>query len=195
MDHLETGLLLGVAAALLTGAGFSLGRRTAPDRTVRAPPSATSNPPIDALPGHLAVETRTPFFSLGEGAFFRTLERALPPGYRAFPNVRLYDLFLIVAALPPQQAALASLRDEHIDFLIVVLDGHHPVAAIELTGKTVHHAEQRRRDEAKDLAFRSAGLLLLRLRAEEDHTQTSLEALLWQHLRPAQRDWAEQSVG
>ncbi|MFK7604457.1 DUF2726 domain-containing protein, partial [Deinococcus sp. SM5_A1] len=101
--------------------------------------------------------TRSPFFSLSESAFFRTLEQALPPGYRAFPNVRLYDLFLIVAALPPQQAALASLRDEHIDFLIVVLDGHHPVAAIELSGKNANHAEQRRRDEAKDLAFRSAG--------------------------------------
>ncbi len=188
MDHLESGLLLGVAAALLTGAGFSLGRRTAPGRVVRPLPSDIPDPPRADLPQHLAVETRSPFFSLSEGEFFRTLEQALPPGYRAFPNVRLYDLFLIVAALPPQQAALASLRDEHIDFLIVVLDGHHPVAAIELTGKTVHPAEQRRRDEAKDLAFRSAGLLLLRLRAEEDHTLTSLEALLWQHLRPAQRE-------
>ncbi|MFK7602778.1 DUF2726 domain-containing protein, partial [Deinococcus sp. SM5_A1] len=50
-------------------------------------------------------------------------------------------------------------------------------AAIELSGKNANHAEQRRRDEAKDLASRSAGLLLLRLRAENHHSQASLEAL------------------
>ncbi|WP_029484332.1 DUF2726 domain-containing protein [Deinococcus marmoris] len=188
MDHLGSGLLLGVSAALLLAAGFCLGRRSTPGRASRLPPPGIPDPPVDALPPHLAVETRSPFFSLSEGAFFRTLEQALPPGYRAFPNVRLYDLFVIVAALPPQQAALASLRDEHIDFLIVVLDGHRPVAAIELGGRNANHTEQHRRDEAKNLAFRSAGLLLLRLRAEEDHTQASLEALLWQHLRPAERE-------
>ncbi|QFP77068.1 DUF2726 domain-containing protein [Deinococcus sp. AJ005] len=180
------GLLLGIVVTMLARAWHGRTSRISSAPKVQTP--VVPNPPMAALPGHLAVETRSPFFSLSEGEFFRTLEQALPPGYRAFPNVRLYDLFLIVAALPPQQAALASLRDEHIDFLIVVLDGHHPVAAIELMGKTVHPAEQRRRDEAKDLAFRSAGLLLLRLRAEEDHTLTSLEALLWQHLRPAQRE-------
>ncbi|OLV16249.1 hypothetical protein BOO71_0012445 [Deinococcus marmoris] len=143
---------------------------------------------MDALPPHLAVEIRTPFFDLSEGAFFQTLERALPPGYRAFPNVGLFDLFQIVAASPVQQAAFARLRDEHIDFLIVVLDGYRPVAAIEVSGRNADHAEQSRRDAAKDLIFRSAGLLLLRLRAEEDHTQASLEAVLWAHLRPAERE-------
>ncbi|MFK7604453.1 hypothetical protein ACI3L1_19945, partial [Deinococcus sp. SM5_A1] len=82
MDHLGTGLLLGVAAALLTGAGFFLDRRTAAGRVVRQPPSFIPDQPVDALPQHLAVETRSPFFSLSESAFFRTLEQALPPGYR-----------------------------------------------------------------------------------------------------------------
>lgn len=182
MDSLVPGLLIVVAAAVLGGAAFLLGRRTAP-RRVAGPPPGPTDPPAEELPEHLAVKLHTPFFSLAEGAFFRTLEQALPPGYRAFPNVRLYDVFQIVAALPPQQAALSRLRDEHIDFLIVSLDGHHPVAGIELSGKAADHAEQSRSDWAKELAFHSAGLLLLRLRAEEDHTQDSLEALLWRYLR------------
>lgn len=175
-------LLLGVAAAALVGAGFSLGRRAIPNRR------STPVQPVNTLPEYLAVETRTPFFSLAEGAFFRTLEQALPLGYRAFPNVRLFDVFEILAAPPPQQAALAQLRDEHIDFLIVRLDGHRPVAGIELSGKNADHAGQSRRDQAKVLAFRSTGLLLLHLRAEEDYTQAQLEALLWRYLRSAEHE-------
>ncbi|MBB5362117.1 DUF2726 domain-containing protein [Deinococcus humi] len=185
MDALVLDLLIIVAAAALAGGAFFLGRQTAPRRAIQ-PPSSASDPPAEVLPEHLAVKLHTPFFSLAEGAFFRTLEQALPPGYRAFPNVRLYDVFQIIAALPPQQAVLARLRDEHVDFLIVSLDGHHPVAGIELSGKTANHAEQSRSDKAKDLAFHSAGLLLLRLRAEEDHTQEGLEALLWRYLRSEQ---------
>lgn len=181
MDSLVPGLLI-VVAAVLAGAAFLLGRRTVPRRAPQSP-VGVPDPLPEELPEHLAVRLHTPFFSLAEGAFFRTLEQALPPGYRAFPNVRLYDVFQIVAALPPQQAALARLRDEHIDFLIVSLDGHQPVAGIELSGKSADHAEQSRSDQAKELAFHSAGLLLLRLRAEDDHTQASLEALLWRYLR------------
>jgi hypothetical protein len=186
METLVPDLLIVVAAAALSGTAFLLGRRTA-SRRVSHPPTGLPDPPAEELPEHLALKLHTPFFSLAEGAFFRTLEQALPPGYRAFPNVRLYDVFQIVAALPPQQAALARLRDEHIDFLIVSLDGHHPVAGIELSGKTANHADQSRSDKAKDLAFQSAGLLLLRLRAGDDHTQASLEELLWRYLTPTPR--------
>ncbi len=185
MDALVLDLLILAAAAALAGGAFFLGRQSVPRRAVQ-PHTGPPEPPEEVLPDHLAVRLHTPFFSLAEGAFFRTLEQALPPGYRAFPNVRLYDVFQIVAALPPQQAALGRLRDEHVDFLIVSLDGHHPVAGIELSGKTANHAEQSRSDKAKDLAFHSAGLLLLRFRAEEDHTQESLEALLWRYLRSEQ---------
>ncbi len=186
MDVVLLALLLGVAGAALSVVGYSLGRHRRSVSARRVSPAQ----PVEALPQHLAVEIRTPFFSLSEGALFRMLEQALPPGYRAFPNVRLYDLFLIVAALPPQQAALASLRDEHIDFLIVALGSHQPVAGIELSGKNANHAEQSPRDQAKVLAFQSAGLLLLHLRAEEEYSQASLEALLWRHLGSAERELA-----
>ncbi|MDV6376269.1 DUF2726 domain-containing protein [Deinococcus arenicola] len=122
------------------------------------------------------------FFSRSEQVFFEVLEAALPPGYRVFPNVRLNDLFLITAAPQRRQGTYARLRDKHVDFLVVSLPDHRPVFAIELDGKSHDHATQQHRDAVKDTAFRSAGLPLLRLRAEEQHTQQSLEAALGQHV-------------
>lgn len=50
--------------------------------------------------------------------------------------------------------------------------------AIELDGRS--------HDAVKDTAFRSAGLPLLRVRTEETHTPTTVEALLRPYLHPAE---------
>lgn len=139
------------------------------------------------VPDHLDVITKRFFFSRSEGHFFCMLEQSLPPGYRVFPNVRLNDLFLITAPPQQRQATYARLRDKHVDFLIVSLPDHRPVAAIELDGKSHDNSKQQYRDAVKDTAFRSAGLPLLRVRTEETHTPGSLTALLRQHLQPAER--------
>ncbi|MXV21303.1 DUF2726 domain-containing protein, partial [Deinococcus xianganensis] len=44
------------------------------------------------------------------------------------------------------------------------------------------NAQQQYRDAVKDVAFRSAGLPLVRLRAEVQHTAASLRAVLSEHL-------------
>ncbi len=146
--------------------------------------------PVRALrtdvPDHLPVKVKGYFFSRSEQAFFQVLEEALPPGYRVFPNVRLNDLFLITAAPHQRHGTYARLRDKHVDFLVVSLPGHCPVFAIELDGMSHDTATQQRRDAVKDTAFRSAGLPLLRLRAEEQHTQQSLGMTLKRHLQDIQ---------
>lgn len=140
------------------------------------------------VPDHLPVKVKSYFFSRSEQAFFQVLEEALPPGYRVFPNVRLNDLFLITAAPHQRQGTYARLRDKHVDFLVVSLPDHRPVFTIELDGASHDNAAQQHRDAVKDTAFRSAGLPLLRLRAEEQHTRQSLEAALKRHV------WAVQTA-
>ena len=93
---------------------------------------------------------------------------------------------MITAAPQQRQATYARLRDRHVDFLIVALPDHRPVAATLLDGKSHDSSKQQHRDAVKDTAFRSAGLPLLRVRAEAIHTPASLTALLQPHLGTAE---------
>ena len=134
-----------------------------------SPAPASSSPPSPLagekrVPTSLPVSARRYFFSADENAFFRALEDALRgTSYRAFPNVRLNDLFTIDD--PAQRGAvLGRLRDKHVDFIIVdAADHFRPRLAIELDGKSHQKAEQQYRDSVKDVIFRSGGLTLLRL--------------------------------
>lgn len=183
-------LLIVLVVALLAAVLIIIKRAPAQNGQVQAHNDQGAAPggrSTSAVPDHLDVVVKGFFFSRSEGHFFHMLEQALPPGYRVFPNVRLNDLFLITAPPQQRQATYARLRDKHVDFLIVSLPDHRPVAAIELDGKSHDNSKQQYRDAVKDTAFRSAGLPLLRLRTEETHTPGSLTALLRQHLQPAER--------
>ncbi len=160
-------------------------KRRAVPRTEK--PDATPDPHQggQTLPDHPLIHVTPRFFTHSRGEFFRTLDQALPPGYRAFPNVRLGDVFQSEA--PALQDLTARMQHEHVDFLIVAVTDARPVAAITLSGTGGDHVEQQRRDGMMDLIFGSAGLLLLRLRSEDAHTHASLEATLWEHLKPAER--------
>ncbi|WP_240740824.1 DUF2726 domain-containing protein [Deinococcus sp. Arct2-2] len=135
------------------------------------------------IPESLPIKLKGYFFSKSELAFFQTLESALPQGFRVFPNVRLNDLFLITAPQHQRQGTYARLRDKHVDFLIVALPDFRPVCAIELDGASHDQPQQQYRDAVKDVAFRSAGLPLLRLRAEGNHTRQSVQKLLEGYVR------------
>jgi len=144
----------------------------------------TSTPTAPGVPDSLPLKTKQWFFSQSERAFYDVLVQALPSDrYQVFPNVRLNDLFYIT--LPPhkRQGTYARLRDKHVDFLIVSLPEFRPVAAIELDGESHDNDQQQYRDAVKDVAFRSAGLPLVRLRAETAHTPASIRASLSAYLQ------------
>ncbi|GGS09889.1 hypothetical protein GCM10008960_40160 [Deinococcus sedimenti] len=145
--------------------------------------TVTSIPTPAGVPDELPVRIKQHFLARSESAFLAALETSLPGGYRVFPNVRLNDLFFITTRHPGQQkGTYARLRDKHVDFLVVSLPEHRPVFAIELDGASHDNAQQQYRDAVKDVAFRSAGLPLIRLRAEIVHTPASLRNVLSQHL-------------
>ena len=127
-------------------------------------PAASPPPSRQRVPDTLPLRTKRYFFSPDENAFFRALEDALHgTTYRAFPNVRLNDLFTITDDAQ-RPAVLGRLRDKHTDFLIVDAGDHlRPVLAIELDGTSQRRDAQKYRDSVKDVIFRSGDLRLLRL--------------------------------
>ncbi len=134
-----------------------------------------------ALPESLPVTVKRSFFSRSELAFFGTLCSVLESTpYTVFPNVRLNDIFVIGG--DDKRSTYNRLRDKHVDFLIVTRDGYHPRLAIELDGASHEQEVQQARDQVKNLVFRSAGLILLRLDARQPHSTSSLGAYLAPHL-------------
>ncbi|MBB5232746.1 DUF2726 domain-containing protein [Deinococcus budaensis] len=131
---------------------------------VKEKPAAVPEPTNSTVPDALPVEVKRYFFSRDENAFFGVLEEVLAgTPYRVFPNVRLNDLFRIRAEAQ-RGAVYARLRDKHVDFLIVnAAEAFRPVLALELDGASHGSEKQQHRDAVKDVAFRSAGLKLLRL--------------------------------
>lgn len=124
------------------------------------------------VPESLLLELKRYFFSRDENAFFGTLEKVLAgTPYRVFPNVRLDDLFDVQKGAP--KGTRNRIQNKHVDFLIVdARDAYRPVLAIELDGRSHESGKQQYRDAVKDVAFKSAGLKLIRLtsrtyRAEE----------------------------
>lgn len=131
---------------------------------VREKPDPESETTKGTVPDVLPLEVKRYFFSRDENAFFGVLEGVLAgTPYRVFPNVRLNDLFRITAETQ-RGPVYARLRDKHVDFLIVnASNAHRPVLAIELDGASHQAQRQQHRDAVKDVAFRSAGLRLVRL--------------------------------
>ncbi|GAA5511849.1 hypothetical protein Dcar01_00562 [Deinococcus carri] len=145
---------------------------------MREKAAPTAEPPQATVPDTLPLEVKRYFFSRDENAFFGTLEKVLAPTpYRVFPNVRLNDLFKITADTQ-RGAVYARLRDKHVDFLIVdSAAAYRPVLALELDGRSHQNEKQQHRDAVKDVAFRSAGLKLVRL-PSRTYTAAELGPLL-----------------
>lgn len=156
-------------------------RPVTPTSSWSGPSTAPVSGLPDQVPTSLPVTAKQWFFSRSESAFFKALEAALPAGYRVFPNVRLNDLFLIRSGAQ-QRATYARLRDKHVDFLIVRTEDFRPWLAIELDGASHDQAQQQYRDAVKNVAFRSAGLPLLRVRAESPYGPAELRLLLAPYL-------------
>ena len=163
-----------IGIAVLVKPGRSTGSAPAQGRQGKAPSAA--------LPESLSVTVKRSFFSRSELAFFDTLTATLEhTPYTVFPNVRLNDIFIIGG--DDKRSTYNRLRDKHVDFLIVTRDdGSHPRLAIELDGASHEREVQQKRDQVKDLVFRSADLILLRLDARQSHSTSSLRAHLAPHL-------------
>ncbi|SMB91884.1 DUF2726 domain-containing protein [Deinococcus hopiensis] len=134
------------------------------------------------VPTSLPLNLKRYFFSRDEKAFFGTLEGVLrDTPYRVFPNVRLDDLFEVQKAAP--KGTRNRIQNKHVDFLLVdARDAYRPVLAIELDGRSHERVRQQHRDAVKDVAFKSAGLKLLRL-SSRAYRAAELREVLGKELR------------
>ena len=192
-------VIIGFLVSALKSGGTS---RAVPGRKTRSAPRpdtvSTQSPATNAttpaptelqaqgkpnLPDSLPVSAKRWFFSQSERTLFLSLLKTVEgTPYSIFPNVRLNDIFLIAKSAQDQRGTYARLRDKHVDFLIVEGSDFRPVLALELDGASHDNEVQQFRDEVKNVAFRSAGVPLIRLDAQKYYSPAVLRTILSEHL-------------
>lgn len=192
--------IIGFLVSALKSGGTSraaLGRKTRPaprpdavsTQLPATTPSTTERPAQGKpdLPDSLPVSAKRWFFSQSERTLFLSLLKTVEgTPYSVFPNVRLNDIFLIAKSAQDQRGTYARLRDKHVDFLIVEGSDFRPVLAVELDGASHDNEVQQFRDEVKNVAFRSAGVPLIRLDAQKYYSPAALRTTLSEHLTALQ---------
>ncbi|HZH97543.1 MAG TPA: DUF2726 domain-containing protein, partial [Fimbriimonadaceae bacterium] len=133
--------------------------------------------PVVELPRHrYTVEPR--LLTRTEAAFFAVLEQACPPGFRVFSKVRVSDILKAETGY----GSHLHMSKKHVDFVIVCATTYRPVMAIELDDYTHSYKSQRKRDEAKDRAFETAGMKLYRIPVAPSYDVEAFRRSLWKKL-------------
>jgi hypothetical protein len=103
-------------------------------------------------------------FSAAERSFLGVLDREVAGRYRVFGKVRLADVLTVDSGLTTSErtAALNSIRQKHVDFVLCSLSDLSIVAVIELDDQSHQRPDRRARDEFLAAACRAAGLTLIR---------------------------------
>jgi very-short-patch-repair endonuclease len=98
--------------------------------------------------------------SQGELAFLSVLESVLPEGTRILCKVRVADVIDVYGA------DFRTVSQKHFDFVICHAESLVPLLAVELDDKSHLTATAQRSDAVKNAVCASAGLPLLRVRAQ-----------------------------
>jgi len=110
--------------------------------------------------------------------FCGRLDPLLPTEVRIFAKVGLDDIFGVKSGLErgARQSAVNKINRKHVDFLLVRATDLVPLAGIELDDSS-HEAEDRRqRDVFVDAVFKSGGIPLLNVPAQESYNPAVLKS-------------------
>jgi hypothetical protein len=115
--------------------------------------------PSNAKVGALDVARRKFFFSKSESVIYHQLLEILSGGgYGVLAKVRLGDL--IEATGSNRKATRSSMRDLHVDFVVLHIESNTALFALEVEDE--NQTGPKTSDAIKAQAFRSAGFTLLR---------------------------------
>lgn len=113
--------------------------------------------------------------SQAEFSFFRVLQSvAAESGWVVCPKVNLNDLLYLAKGTQSRQRWFNKINRKHADFVLCDAETMCPVAVVELDDASHQSASAQKRDATKDRALASAGLPLIRVRAQRGY---QLEAL------------------
>lgn len=108
-----------------------------------------------------------------ERRFASALDAALPPGVRACPQVRLWDV-IDAPRDSSWRVATNRIRAKHVDFVLIETNTSRILAAVELDDRSHDREDRRERDRFLDGALASAGIPLLRVPAERSYDPKTL---------------------
>ncbi|CBV43947.1 DUF2726 domain-containing protein [Halomonas elongata] len=143
--------------------------------------------------GRLRRSQRLPYVrhdclnSPAEQHFVRALQRAVGDQYTLAYKVRLADVMTVKRRRrhPRDQRWWRWFRpisSKHVDVVVCDPAGGRMYVAIELDDRSHQRRDRRRRDAFVDQAFASAGLPLIRVRAQRHYDVSSLRQQLAEHL-------------
>jgi hypothetical protein len=113
-----------------------------------------------------------------EAEFFAMLEAACPEGYRIFPKVRISDILRSVTGY----GSHLHMSKKHVDFVVVCANTYRPVLAIELDDPSHRRKNRQKNDEAKDHAFKTANLPLLRTHVAPTYDREAFRRSLFKRI-------------
>jgi hypothetical protein len=134
-------------------------------------------------------------FSPAERSFLGVLEQAVGAEYRIFGKIRVADVLEPRRGMDRRthQAAFNRISAKHFDFVLCALADLSILCAIELDDASHQRAGRQDRDAFLVEACRSAGLPLIRVKAQRAYSSDSLKETLAAALAPARGEHVLQS--
>ena len=110
--------------------------------------------------------------SPAERSFMGALEKVVGNGYRIFAKVRLADVIDVQRGLSAsaRQSAFNRISRKHLDFVICDSGNLSIVGAVELDDKSHRKTGRQERDQFLDKALESAGVPMLRVKAQSTYS-------------------------
>ena len=121
-------------------------------------------------------ERRQKLFSDAERSFLGVLDQLFGAQYRIFGKVGLSDILKTQAGLSnsARSSAFNRIRGRHVDFVLCDPSTFEIVATIELDDSSHEAAPRQNRDKFVDQALSSAGVPLIRFKAQRAYNPTEV---------------------
>ncbi len=131
--------------------------------------------------GALPYRLRDHFLTKAEFSFYSVLRSAVGDRVVILCKINLNDLFY-VAKPNENQGARNRIDRKHVDFVLCDPKTMQPEVALELDDKRRERADRRERDGFVDRVFETAGLALVRIRAQRGYNPGELREVLGEYL-------------
>lgn len=121
-----------------------------------------------------------PLLTPAERSFWQVLQQCLPEGHVLLVKVRLADIINVKKGFDPktQQGHFNRISRKHADFILCDVAQMMPRVVIELDDASHQTRKASQRDEQKNTIVESAGIRLLRVRAERNYNTAQLRESL-----------------
>ena len=154
-----------------------------------------TNNPLPLI--EIRFERKQKLFTKAERSFLGILDEAVGQKYRIMGKVRVADLIT-----PIKQASKRNwwilfnkISSKHVDYVLCSKSTLEVIAAIELDDASHNNEDRKKRDDFIDKAFKSAGIPLIRFKAQRSYhintTKDLIETEIYKNSEQSEQSAAE----